>query len=124
MNEATLAPPPLLGGWEIELPNAVLDEATALVWTDDLHRLFETPPAGAPPTHGWLRTRLHPDDRDLLQRALERSISDRTPGALEHRIRFDDGRTKFVEQRWQVLATEPGRPLRVVGTCREITQHR
>ena len=76
------------------------------------------------PTHQRFLQLVHPEDRDAVDRAFQNSRHLDAPQMIEHRIVMPDGRIKFVEERWQVVFDEQGRPVRVTGTCQDITERK
>ena len=65
---------------------------------------------------------LHEDDRAAVQAALRRCLEDHQPYRSEHRMRRADGSIVWVADRGDVVARDPdGRPLRMVGSCTDIT---
>jgi len=107
-----------IGSWETDLATL------KVIWSAETYRIFETDPAHFQPTHPGFLERVHPEDREGVDRALTASFSVRTPCAIEHRIVFSDGRIKYVEERWQVVFDDAGKPLRALGTCQDITERR
>ena len=79
----------------------------------------------APDYAGW-ETRVHPDDLDGARAALEAHLDQRTARyENEHRMRRKDGSWTWVLSRGQVVARDDsGRPLRMVGTHKDITARR
>jgi len=54
--------------------------------------------------------------------ALVASLGKRSPSTVEYRIVMPDGRVKVLEERWQAFLDEEGKPIRVAGTCRDVTE--
>jgi diguanylate cyclase (GGDEF)-like protein/PAS domain S-box-containing protein len=71
---------------------------------------------------GLVLERVHPEDREVLERALGRSGRGDEPMRFEVRVRrFDD--TERVVRGWGEAVTSPGgEPVRVVGTLQDVTQ--
>src|SRR5258707_15152031 len=69
-----------------------------------------------------LREFIHPEDRAKVDAAFVASLDKRSPSAVEYRIVMPNGRVKILEERWQTFHDEGGNPIRVVGTCRDITE--
>lgn len=57
-----------------------------------------------------------------MDAAFEASLDKRTPCTVEYRIVMPDGRVKILEERWQAFHDEEGKPVRLAGTCRDITE--
>lgn len=69
---------------------------------------------------------VHPDDIAGVARALERHLAGSAPLCeAEHRVRHRDGRWIWVLGRGKVVSRDPkGRPLRAVGTHRDISRRK
>ncbi|HUR59308.1 MAG TPA: PAS domain S-box protein [Opitutaceae bacterium] len=107
-----------VGSWETDVKSGCVS------WSEETHRIFETDPASFEPSHHAVMQLVHPDDRLIVDQAFVRSQGAREPSMIEHRLRMTDGRIKIVEERWQILYDEQGRPVRAVGTCQDITERR
>jgi PAS domain S-box-containing protein len=105
-----------LGSWEAEL------QSLNVSWSEQTHRIFETNPARFHPTRPTFREFIHPEDRAKVDAAFVASLDKRSPSTVEYRIVMPDGRVKIVEERWQAFHDEAGNPVRVAGTCRDITE--
>jgi PAS domain S-box-containing protein len=105
-----------IGSWEAELRS--LD----VTWSEQTHHIFETNPSSFHPTRPKFREFIHPEDRAKVDAAFVASLDKRSPSAVEYRIVMPNGRVKILEERWQTFHDEVGNPIRVVGTCRDITE--
>ena len=105
-----------IGSWEAEL------QSMNVIWSDQTHRIFETDPSRFHPTRPKFREFIHPEDRAKVDAAFVASLEKRSPSTVEYRIVMPDGRVKIVEERWQAFHDEEGKPVRVAGTCRDITE--
>lgn len=107
-----------IGSWEIELPGR------KVIWSEETYRIFETESASLSPTHEKFLAFVDPADRARLDSAFVASLSSKTQNQIEHRLVLPDGRRKTVEERWRVYHDEQGSPVRVMGTCQDITERR
>ena len=105
-----------LGSWEAEL------QGLNVIWSEQTHRIFETDPSRFHPTRQKFREFIHPEDRAKVDAAFVASLDKRSPSTVEYRIVMPDGRLKILEERWRAFHDEEGKPIRVAGTCREITE--
>jgi PAS domain S-box-containing protein len=64
-------------------------------WSEETHDIFEVDPADKP-TLELVFQRMHPGDRDRVQQALDRAISEKTDFDIEHRLQMPDGRVKHL----------------------------
>ena len=105
-----------MGSWEAELPSL------NVIWSEQTHHIFETDPSRFHPTRPKFREFIHPEDRAKVDAAFVASLDKRSPCTVEYRIVMPDGRVKILEERWQAFHDEEGKPVRVAGTCRDITE--
>ena len=105
-----------MGSWEAEL------QSLNVIWSEQTHRIFETDPSRFHPTRPKFREFIHPEDRAKVDAAFAASLDKRSPCTVEYRIVMPDGRVKILEERWQAFHDEEGKPIRVAGTCRDITE--
>jgi PAS domain S-box-containing protein len=105
-----------VGSWEIDLPNL------EITWSEQIHRIFETDPSQFRPRRPDFVELIHPEDRAKVDAAFEASIEKGASSTVEYRIVMADGRVKLLEEHWRVFHNEQGCPVRLVGTCRDITE--
>jgi diguanylate cyclase (GGDEF)-like protein/PAS domain S-box-containing protein len=104
-----------LGSWELDLGS------NAMVWSAELYRLFGFD-ADQRPDAGALLSRVHPDDRTVVELAMRASMSDLTPFALDHRVLLPDGTVRWIRAQAQRSGTRS--PALVRGTAQDITAQR
>ncbi len=107
-----------IGSWELDLAGNVL------TWSDEIYRMFEIDPTRFGASYEAFLDAIHPDDRELVNRAYTESVASRTPYAIDHRLRFADGRIKHVHERCETYYAATGQPLRSVGTVQDITERK
>ncbi len=107
-----------LGNWELDLRTG------ALHWSEEIFRLFELDALGFTPSYDAFLDVVHEDDRALVDAAYNRSLTDRTPYEVIHRLRMPDGRIKYVHERGVTDFSDDGTPLRSAGTVLDITEQR
>ena len=66
----------------------------------------------------------HPDDRETLARALERTANDGSDTEVVHRIRRADGMLRWVRTRGFAVRDDEGNIYRVVGFVEDITERK
>ena len=100
--------------------NVVTGEAN---WTEESWRLFGHPPFSRPVTHElWLES-VHPDDRDQMVAKVQEALQS-GKYAAEYRVRHADGTVRWVESRGETEFAPDGRPVRMLGTSRDVTERR
>jgi len=107
-----------LGSWELDLPSGVLR------WSEEVYRIFELDPARFAPSYENFLSVIHPDDRDGVNHAYQRSLQDQQPYHIEHRLLFADGRVKWVREHCTSTFDLSGKPLRSIGMVQDITEHK
>ena len=109
-----------LGLWDRDIPSGKLlvDDRWAAI-------LGFRPDELEPLTQAWL-DRVYPEDLPAVQKAMDDLLAGLIPRyAAEFRMKAKDGSWKWIESHGQIAASDPsGRPLRVIGTHRDITIRR
>jgi PAS domain S-box-containing protein len=96
----------------------------AVTWSAETYHIFEADLATVAPSYEQFLARVHPDDRDPVDRAFVASFDSRGISALDYRIQTPDGRVKHVNSRWRVTHADDGTPVRAVGTLHDITERK
>jgi len=107
-----------IGSWELDIAG------NALIWSDEIYRIFEIDPASFSASYETFLNAIHPEDRILVDRAYAASVKNRIPYSIEHRLLFPDGRIKFVHERGETFYDLEGRALRSTGTVQDITERK
>jgi PAS domain S-box-containing protein len=68
----------------------------------------------------WLQL-VHPEDRERVRSARARAVQERSDYGIEFRVLCPDGSTRWLAGRGKIYASEPGKPLRMVGIYIDIT---
>ena len=104
-----------VGSWELDLLSG------NLVWSDELYHIFERDPANSLGIHEFFLEMIHPDDRQMVDKAYRDSVAKRTPYEIEHRLLMPDGRIKIIQECAVTLFDDAGTPLRSIGTAQDIS---
>jgi two-component system sensor histidine kinase/response regulator len=107
-----------LGSWEWDV------QTNKVNWSDELYRIFGLHPQEFDATYKAFLACVHPDDRKLLERALEQSLHDKVFPTLDHRIIRPDGTERTLQSNWRVTDDETGRTIKMVGTSLDITERK
>jgi len=105
-----------LGNWELDLASNTLH------WSDEIYRIFEIDQEQFGASYDAFLEAIHPEDREMVNRAYTQSLADRTPYGIVHRLLMKDGRIKYVEEHCETFYAEDDRPLRSMGTVQDITK--
>jgi PAS domain S-box-containing protein len=106
-----------IGAWEWNL------QTGELTWSKEISALHGFAPERFDGRYAsWLES-VHPDDRDEVNTAVTRAISDGTGYQVQYRNLRPDGTVRWMEARGQVYYGA-GRPLRMLGVAMDITVRR
>ncbi|MDQ4143864.1 MAG: PAS domain-containing protein [Actinomycetota bacterium] len=106
-----------LGSWSWDI------KANNVVWSDQLFRIYGLDPGGSAGDYSTLMESVHEEDREGLNREVQRALDDNDGFALEHRIVRPDGEVRTLLSTGRVEALD-GEPLRMVGTVLDITERK
>ena len=93
--------------------------ASGFVWSDETFRIFELDRATAPTVEAVIQ-RTHPEDRERVQRFIERASRDGGDWDVEHRLLMPDGAVKSLHVVVHAVRDEAG-VLSFVGAVMDIT---
>ncbi len=104
-----------LGSWQLDIA------ANRLGWSNETYRLFGIPP-DTPLTYDLFLGCVHPDDRDMIDRAWAAALQG-APYDIEHRI-VVDGETRWVHELAELVFDADGRAVSGTGTVHDITERK
>jgi PAS domain S-box-containing protein len=105
-----------IGSWELDLVTGTL------TWSDEIFRIFELDPSRVAVSYQTFLELVHPEDRTALDVAYNRSLRERTPYEITHRLLLPDGRIKHIHERGITLYDAAGVPQRSAGTAQDVTE--
>lgn len=93
-------------------------------WTPELETLYGLPVGGFGGTQSDFEKRVHPEDRELVAKLIERSFLTGEPTRGEWRIVWPDASVHWVASRWQVFKDENDEPVRMLGVNIDATERK
>lgn len=105
-----------LGGWERDLAN------DALIWSDEMFRIFEIDPARFSGSYHTQIAAVHPDDRANVAKVYARSMRERVPYEIKLRLLMADGRIKHVYEHGRTIYDRHGQAVRSRGIMQDISK--
>jgi len=98
--------------------------ADSIVWSDEMYSIH-----GVAPDYRLRDPRsflqfVHPDDLELVRNFLEYFLDGGEPHPIEYRIQLPDGEVRHLLGTNAVIQTKDGKPSRVLGTVRDISELR
>lgn len=96
----------------------------ALTWSDEIFRIFGLAPQEFGATYDAFLQYVHPEDRSLVQQAVQGALHQRQPYEIDHRIVLDDGQERIVRETGEVTFDEAGTAVRMLGTVQDVTERK
>ena len=104
-----------IGSWDWDLVTGVV------TWSDELYRIYGLAPRSCEITLESFLARVHPEDRERVQREVGAAMEGNGQFSHRERIIRPDGSVRRLDTVGEVLLDAQGRPVSLVGTCRDIT---
>lgn len=104
-----------IGHWNLDLINNKLE------WSDEIFRIFGVKPQEIKATYEGFLNNIHPDDREMTNKAYSDSLVTKKPYEIVHRLKLKDGTIKHVIEKCESFFDENGKAIRSVGTVQDVT---
>ncbi len=105
------------GNWELDLIK------NDLIWSDQIYRIFEVDRKTFNASYEGFLEVIHPDDREVVNRAYTESLVSGKPYEITHRLLMKDGRIKYVHEICETHFDESGKPIASHGTVQDVTEY-
>jgi PAS domain S-box-containing protein len=105
-----------IGSWELDLFTG------KMIFSGEVYRILELPPDSSGSLLELFLGRIHPEDKREAALAFNKSVEERKPYDITHRVLLDDGRTKYIHQRGETKYDEKGIATVTVGTIQDISE--
>jgi PAS domain S-box-containing protein len=90
-------------------------------WSDQLYRIYGHEPQSFNASYERFLAHIHPDDRERISAIHRHSYETGEPYEMIERIVRPDGNVRYLASNGQVIRDDSGTPLRMRGTCIDIT---
>ncbi|TLM65556.1 MAG: PAS domain S-box protein [Deltaproteobacteria bacterium] len=107
-----------IGSWQLDL------RTNELHWSDEIFHIFEADPESFGASYEAFLSKIHPEDRALVDQTYRDSLENKTPYKLVHRLLMSDGRVKYVQECCKTWYDGDGVPIRSLGTVQDITERK
>ena len=104
-----------IGSWEWDLATGVV------TWSNELYRIYGLALRSCEITLEGFLGRVHPDDRERVQRQVAAAMERGGPFGHVERIVRPDGSVRKLDTVGEVLVDAQGRAVSLIGTCHDIT---
>ena len=91
-------------------------------WSDQLFRIYGHEPQSFIPSYDQFLSMVHPDDQERIRAIHEQAYATGEPYEMIERIVRPDGEIRYLSSNGQVVTDETGTPVRMRGTCIDITE--
>jgi PAS domain S-box-containing protein len=105
-----------MGSWEWNLVE------NKVFWSEETQRLYGRQPNDMGKPMESCMDRIHPDDRDRVNKIMAESIRTRQPFVCDHRVIFEDGTERIMQGRGEVMVNSQGEPIKLFGITQDITE--
>jgi signal transduction histidine kinase len=106
-----------IGSWE---RNLLTNEVW---WSNEVYRLLELDPEKHAPSYKAFLQAVHIDDRAHVEETVASAARQGKPYSAHHRVVLANGDTRIFHDRAYVISDDQGKPVRLVGTLQDITEH-
>jgi len=96
----------------------------AAEWSEETYRIFGVSPETFVPSTENFISIVHPDDRSIIAQTRDEIRKGATPAPFEYRIIRPDGEVRIIYRENQLFRDDQGRPIRLLGTLRDVTERR
>lgn len=107
-----------IGSWDWDLVSG------EHLWTEGNYHLLGLDPADGNGNYDLFMEHVHPDDRHIVEKAIERANTSGEPYSAEHRIIRADGEIRYITERADVERDADGNPVRMRGLKQDITDRK
>lgn len=107
-----------VGSWERNL----VDDT--LYWSDEVYRIFGLDKSEHSILIDMFYDAIFPEDVPAVQEAVQRSLTEKTPYEIVHRIVRPDGEIRYVQEYSETTYDADGTALRMIGTIQDITEQK
>ena len=91
-------------------------------WSDQLFRIYGYEPGEISPNYERFLSMIHPDDQERIKAIHQQAYATGEPYEMIERIVRPDGEVRYLSSNGQVVTDDDGTPLRMRGTCIDITE--
>ena len=106
-----------LGNWDRDLLS------NNLSWSDEIYRIFGLNQEIEATQEVFINA-VHPEDRELVGKAVNAALQESEPYSIDHRIIQPDGVERIIHEQAEVIFDESGAPVRFIGTVQDITERK
>jgi PAS domain S-box-containing protein len=107
-----------VGYWEWDLIT------NGVTWSDETYRIYGLRPQECPMDLATVREKIHPEDWEVVSRALEEALRGGAQYSVESRVFRPTGEVRIVHSQGEVKRDTSGQPILMFGTVQDITDRK
>jgi PAS domain S-box-containing protein len=107
-----------VGSWEFNVPQNVV------WWSEELYRMYGQDPTSFHPSYQGFLDLVHLEDRALVHRTVDESLTTGQPFEVDHRIVRSGGEVRTLRSQARVIRDGQGQVVRLLGTGQDITERK
>jgi PAS domain S-box-containing protein len=107
-----------VGSWERNL------ETDTAVWSTELYRIFGLNPEEPVESFENFLDRIHPDDRELVRKSIEKAKVSGRSFMIEFRLIRPSGEIRTVQSQAKMVMNETGEAIKILGAAQDITERK
>ena len=107
-----------VGSWEWDVAS------NTVAWSDGLYRIFGRTPQEFENTYESFLRYVHPEDRQFVQKTIQKAYETGHPFAFEHRLVRPDGGVRVLHTRGEVFTDKNGQRVRMTGVSQDVTERK
>jgi PAS domain S-box-containing protein len=96
----------------------------SLLWSDEMFSIFGFAKDEFTASYDDFINIVHPKDREFVNEQVRSALKGRIPFDCQFRLLLKDGTLKDIEAKGKVFRDENGKPMRMIGTNQNITEHK
>jgi PAS domain S-box-containing protein len=106
-----------LGHWQLDIAS------NRVSGSEEMYRIFGKPPDFLPSYDGFLAD-LSPRERERMEAAIKDSLERKVGQSIEYQFALSNDDLRTISCTWEVSVDDAGAPVRLFGTCQDITDSR
>jgi PAS domain S-box-containing protein len=107
-----------IGTWDADL------ETMTAFYSSEMLRIHGLPAGRHVTTYEEFISSIHPDDRARVEQSIRQGMNEPGERSFEHRVLRADGTVRLVEATSESVLDSSGRPARIIGMVRDVTERR
>ncbi len=104
------------GSWQWDLAQ------NKIQWSEGMYGIFHASPETFEPTYERFLSLVHPEDRDLLKKAIDSTLQTGEVYDIHYRVSLPNKEERIFRSRGRAIHDADGKPVQVFGTTQDVTE--